>query len=206
MRGMSGAPSRTPDEARAILATELVRLAPRRAALGEAGAYAVAAWTLMHAFEFEASVLGWATVLEHAPRDVEAVFRHAHCLLELGKYDAAAEGFRAAHALDAELADDPAGEGLDWLEDDPAYRLGNCLHASGDLPAAVEAYEESARRNTIGIESLREIARCHLATGSTGGALDAIGRMESRASSLAVRADALALRAEAHRIAAGGAT
>jgi len=206
MRGMSGAPCRTPDESRTILAAELARLAPRRDALGEAGAHAVAAWTLMNAFEFEAAALGWAGVLEDAPRDVEAVFRHAHCLLELGRHDEAADGFRTAHALDAEVSDDPAGEGLDWLEDDPAYRLGNCLHVAGDLTAAIQAYEESVRRNTIGVEALREIACCHLARENAEAALDAVSRMESRAGRIAVRADALALRAEAERMLAGGAT
>lgn len=206
MKDMSGAPRRTPDEAEVILANELARLAPRRDALGEAGVHAVAAWTLMHAFEFEASALGWTGVLAHTPRDVEAVFRHAHCLLELGRYDEAADGFRAASALDSELCDDPDGEGLDWLEDDPAYRLGNCLHATGDLGLAVAAYEESVRRNTFGVEALREIARCHLAAENPDAAVDAAARMEARAGRIAVRADALALRAAAERMRAGGAT
>ena len=203
---MSGAPRRTDTEAREILAAEIERLRLLGGALGETGSFAVAAWTLMHAYEFEAAEMGWAAAMEREPRDVENVFRHAHCLLELGHFERAADGFRAAMELDAELADAPGGEGLDWLEDDPAYRLGNCLHVQGDLAGAVEAYELSAGRNTIGVEALREMTRCHLAAERPDDALDALRRMERRAGRVGLRAEVLALRAEAERLRDGDVT
>ena len=142
-------PARSSDEAAGILAAEVERLRSRPG-LTDVDRHAVAAWSLMHYYEFEAAAEGWSVVHKARPDDVEAAFRRAHCLLELGRFDDAATAFRETIDLDARLAEQPGTEGLDWLEDDPAYRLGNCLHASGDLPAAVEAYELSTRRNTIG--------------------------------------------------------
>lgn len=187
---------RTDAEAAAILAAELDRLAARREALGDAGAHAVAGWGLQHAMEWEAALLAWSNVLEADPRDVEAAHARGLCLLELSRWQDAADAFRAVIELDAALA--AAGEpALDWMEDDPAYRLGVALHAMGELRAALDAYEESARRNGITVDALREICRVRIVLCEPREALDAVARLEKRAVRLSVRAEAMAFRAEA---------
>lgn len=187
---------RTDDEAAAILAEELARLAERRGALGDAGAHAVAGWGLQHAMEWEAALLAWSHVVAADPRDVEAAYARGLCLLELSRWADAAETFRAVATLDTELT--AAGEqGLDWMEDDPAYRLGIALHAMGELREALGAYEESARRNGITVDALREICRVRLVLCEPREALDAVARLEKRAVRLSVRAEAMAFRAEA---------
>ena len=204
---MSGAPQRSPHEAEELLAQQLDELESRRSALGDAGIHAVAAWKLMHAFEFEAAVLAWDRVIGAEPRSLEAVFQRGLCLLELSRFDEAAVAFGASMELDAALRGDPDSEALDWIEDDPAYRLGNCRHAQGDLEAAISAYEESARRNTVAGHALREIVRCRLAQDRPQDALDALVRLAARAMSIAHRAEVQALRADAERMlraAAGG--
>jgi tetratricopeptide (TPR) repeat protein len=200
MGDMSGAPTRSPEEARALLDEQLDELASRGEALGDDGRYAVAAWRLMHAFEFEAAELAWAATLAGDPRSLEAVFQRGLCLLELGRFDDAAQAFRDAIALDAELRDDPNAEQVDWIEDDPSYRLGNCLHAAGDLESAIAAYEESARRNTVAGDALREIVRVRLAQGRPRDALDALDRLAGRRASVAQQAEMQALRADAERM------
>jgi tetratricopeptide (TPR) repeat protein len=197
---MSGVPTRTPDEAAAILADAVKELASRREALGEGGTFAVAAWSLTHAWEFEAAEIAWARVLEHEPRALEAVYQRGMALIELSRFDDAAAAFRHAIELDAELRGDPNSELLDWIEDDPSYRLGNCHHASGDLERAIVAYEESARRNTVAVDALREIARCRLAREEPREALAALRRLDDRVVKPAVRAEVLALRADAERM------
>jgi tetratricopeptide (TPR) repeat protein len=197
---MSGAPSRSPEEARELLVEQLVELEPRAAALGEGGLHAVAAWRLSHAYEHEAAELAWRRVAELEPRSLEAAYQRGRCLLELGRFADAAQCFRGAIAIDAELRGDPDAELLDWIEDDPAYRLGNCHHALGELEAAVAAYELSARRNTVAGEALREIARCHLAQERPADALEALGRLARRATTFARRAEIQALRADAERM------
>lgn len=197
---MSGAPTRSPEEARALLDELLAELAPRRDALGVGGVHAVAAWRLMHAFEYEAAALAWAQACADDPRSLEACFQRGICLLELGRFAEALPVFRTAIELDAALRDDPDAEMVDWIEDDPAYRLGNCLHALGDLEAAVAAYEESALRNTVAGDALREIARCRLAQERPAEALEALGRLERRVATYARRAEVLALRSDAERM------
>jgi tetratricopeptide (TPR) repeat protein len=197
---MSGAPTRTPDEAARLLVEAVEDLADRREALGEGGAYAVAAWSLTHAWEFEASELAWARVIALEPRSLEAVFQRGMALIELSRFEEAASAFRHAIDLDAELRSDPNAEVLDWIEDDPNYRLGNCHHAEGDLERAIDAYEESARRNTVAVDALREIARCRLAREEPVEALDALTRLDRRVVKPAVRAEAQALRADAQRM------
>ena len=188
------AAQRTENQARDLLRAELERLAPRREALGEQGVHAVAGWTLEHALEWEASALAWSRAAELDPRDVAAVFHLGVCRLELGQWDEAARTFRRAMELDDEVGR------LDWFDEDPAYRLGNALHAEGDVARAVAAYEESARRNVVGVDALREVARCHLAEGRADAALDALARLERRAVRLSVRAEVQALRAEARAL------
>lgn len=183
--------SRTDDEANALLAAELTRLAPRRAVLGEAGVHAVAGWTLTHALEFEAAALAWRRAHELDARDVAAVFHLGVCLLELSRFDDAADAFRRAIALDAEVAR------LDWFDEDPEYRLGNALHAKGAFDDAVAAYERSAARNILGVDALREAARIHILRGDGMSALDVLARLERRAVRLTIRAEVQALRAEA---------
>jgi len=197
---MSGAPTRSPEEARELLDQHLTDLASRRDALGEAGVFAVAAWTLTHAFEFEAAELAWARVSELEPRSIEAVFQRGLSLLELGRFADAADSFRATIELDVVLREDPNAELVDWIEDDPALRLGNCHHATGDLDAAIVAYEESARRNTVSGAALREIVRCRLAQERPADALHALDRLAKRACTIALRAEVEALRADAERM------
>ncbi len=197
---MSAARSRSPEEARTLLDEQLTGLAPRRATLGEEGLHAVAAWRLMHAFEYEAAALAWEQVERRAPRSLEAVFQRGVCLLELGRFTEGAAAFRRALELDAVLRDDPDAEQLDWIEDDPAHRLGNCHHARGDLDAAIVAYEESARRNTVAGAALREIARCRLAQERPREALAALDRLQQRAVTVRDRARIEALRADARHM------
>ncbi len=181
---------RTDAEARAILDSELERLAPRREALGEAGAHAVAGWTLEHGLEWEAAALAWTRAAELDPRDSGAVFHLGVCRLELGRLADSASAFRSAMELDERA------QRLDWFDEDPAYRLGNALHAAGDFDGAIAAYEESARRNALGIDSLREIARLRILRREWPAARDALSRLERRAVRLTVRAEVQALRAE----------
>ena len=183
--------SRTDDEARTILNAELARLAPRRGNLGEEGVHAVAGWNLVHAMEYEAAALAWRRALELDPRDVAAQFHLGVCLLELSRWDSAADAFRRAIALDAEVAR------LDWFDEDPEYRLGYALHAMGAFDVAVLAYERSAARNILGTDSLREAARIHILRGDGKKALDVCSRLERRAVRLTIRAEVQALRAEA---------
>src|SRR5262249_40217160 len=150
---------RSNDEASAILASELARLASRRAALGEPGVHAVAGWTLEHGLEWEAALLAWRRNRELDASDASAVFHEGVCLLELGRYSDAAERFREAIGVDART------QRLDWFDEDPEYKLGNALHAAGDLAGAVAAYERSAEKNALGVDSLREIARCRIVRG-----------------------------------------
>ena len=183
--------SRTDDEARTILDAELARLAPRRGALGEAGVHAVAGWTLTHAMEYEAAALAWRRALELDSRDVAALFHLGLCLLELSRFEEAADVFRRAVVLDAEV------ERLDWFDEDPEYRLANALHAVGDFDGALAAYERSAARNMVGTDALREAARLHIVRGEGRAALDVLARLERRAVRLTIRAEVQALRAEA---------
>jgi tetratricopeptide (TPR) repeat protein len=183
--------SRTDAEARSILAAELARLAERRRDLGEEGVHAVAGWTLVHAMEYEAAALAWRRALELDGRDVAALFHLGVCLLELSRFDDAADTFRRAIALDEEVGR------LDWFDEDPEYRLGNALHASGDFDGALAAYERSAARNMVGTDALREAARLHIVRGEGRAALDVLAHMERRAVRLTIRAEVQALRAEA---------
>src|SRR5262245_22719444 len=125
--------SRTDDEARALLDAELARLSRCRTDLGEAGVHAVAGWTLTHALEFEAAALAWRRAHDLDGRDVAALFHLGVCLLELSRFPDAADVFRRAIALDAEV------NRLDWFDEDPEYRLGNALHAPGAFDDAVAA-------------------------------------------------------------------
>src|SRR5262245_53378130 len=125
--------SRTDDEARALLADELARLAAGVAVLGQAGVHAVAGWTLTHAMEYEAAALAWRRAHELDARDVAALFHLGVCLLELSRFPDAADVFRRAIALDSEV------NRLDWFDEDPEYRLGNALHAPGAFDDAVAA-------------------------------------------------------------------
>lgn len=196
---MNAPPRRSDAEARALLDAELARLAPRRAALGEGGVFAVAGWSLDHAYEWEASILAWSRAAELDPDDPEPVFHLGVCHLELGEWTSAAATFRAVIALDERLL--AAGrDGVEWMEDDPAYRLGMALHAGGDLRAALDAYEESARRNTTGVDALREAARCRIALEEPDAALETLSRLERRAVRLTLRAEVMALRTEANRL------
>lgn len=183
--------SRTDDEARTILDAELARLAPRRGDLGEEGVHAVAGWTLVHAMEYEAAAIAWRRALELDPRDVAAQFHLGVCLLELSRWDDAADAFRRAIALDAEVGR------LDWFDEDPEYRLGNALHATGDFDGALAAYERSASKNIVGTDALREAARIHILRGEGREALEVCSRLERRAVRLTIRAEVQALRAEA---------
>ncbi len=194
---MSGPPARSDDEAHELLRDELVRLAPRADALGAAGTLAVAAWALTHAFEFEAAEIAWGRAAEHDPDCIEAVFQRGLALLELGRYDAAATCFQRSVEVDARLRSDPSAEPLDWIEDDPLLRLGNCHHARGDLDAAVAAYDASAARNTVGLDALREMARCELARRRPDAALAALDRLEPRVRMPSARSDIEELRAAA---------
>lgn len=188
--------SRTDPEAAALLAAELERLGARRTALGDAGAHAVAGWGLQHGMEWEAALLAWRRVLEIEARNIEALHATGLCLLELARYAEAADVFRAVIALDASLA--AAGEeSIDWMEDDPAYRLGIALHAMGELRAALAHYEESARRNELAVDALREMCRVRIVLCEPREALEAVARLERRAVRLSVRAEAMAYRAEA---------
>jgi tetratricopeptide (TPR) repeat protein len=186
--------SRTDAEARALLDEELARLAPRRAALGEAGAHAVAGWTLVHAMEWEAASLAWRRAFDLDGKDVAALFHLGVCLLELSKFADAATVFRRAIDLDAEVSR------LDWFDEDPEYRLGNALHAQGDFEGAIAAYERSAERNIVGVDALREAARLRIVRGEGDAALDVLRRLERRAVRLTVRAEVQALRAEAEAL------
>ena len=193
---------RSPEEAEQILAAELSRLEPRREALGAEGCFAVAGWTLQHALEWEAALLAWRQVTAYKPRNVEAAYAEALCLLEMSRFADAAQRFRDVIELDAETVGS-GGEGLDWMEDDPEYRLGVALHAMGDLTAAIEAYERSASRNEIAVDALREICRARIALGHAKEAIDAANRLERRAIRLTVRAEALQFRAEARSLLRG---
>ena len=196
------APTRTDTEAREILAREVERLAARREDLGEAGVHAVAGWTLLQSLEFEASAAAWRRVLHLDPEDVEAAYSEALCLLELSRFDEAAERFRGVLVLEERVVAS-GGEALDRMESDPAYRLGVALHAVGRLAEADAAYESSAARNGVGTDALRELARCRLARGDGRGALDAIERLERRTVRLALRAEVMALRADAQALLPG---
>jgi tetratricopeptide (TPR) repeat protein len=187
--------ARSDEEAPAILAAELDRLAPRRSALGEAGVHAVAGWTLEHAMEWEASALAWRRAHEIDPDDPSAVLHAGVCELELGRWAVAADAFRRAIDVDARVGR------LDWFDEDPAYRLGTALHAAGDLDGAIAAYEQSAHRNALGVDALHELSRAHLARRDGRAALEALRRLESRAVRLTVRAQVQAMRAEARALA-----
>lgn len=189
--------SRTDAEARRLLEEELTRLAPRRERLGDAGAHSVAGWTLEHAMEWEAAALAWRRAFEIDGKDVASLFHLGVCLLELAQYAEAADVFRRATALDAEVAR------LDWFDEDPEYRLGTALHAQRDLRGAIEAYERSAARNVVGVDSLREAARCRLALREGKEALDVLRRLERRAVRLTVRAEVQAMRADAEALLRG---
>ena len=186
--------ARSEAQARSLLDEELDRLAPRREALGECGAHAVAGWTLEHALEWEAAALAWQRASDLDAIDAPAVFHLGLCLLELGRFADAAAEFRRAAEIDS------ASNRLDWFDEDPAYRLGNALHAQGEFDAALAAYEESAARNVLGVDSLREVARLHIVRGEREAALRALTRMETRAVRLTVRAEVQALRAEAQAL------
>jgi tetratricopeptide (TPR) repeat protein len=194
---MPAASPRTDAEARAALDSELARLAPRRAQLGETGVHAVCGWTLEHAMEWEAAALAWGRAFELDPRDPTALFHRGQCLLEMSDWAAAADVFRQAIALDAEVSR------LDWFDEDPEYRLGNALHAAGDLDGALAAYERSAAKNVVGVDSLREAARIQIVRNRPREALDVLKRFERRAVRLTVRAEAQALRAEAEALLRG---
>ena len=197
--GPTGPFPRSDAEARARLDEELERLAPRRATLGTGGVFSVAGWTLTHAMEWEAAVLAWSRAAESSPDDWEPVHQEGICLLELGRWDDAADRFRRAIEMDARLV--ALGRpGVEWMEDDPAYRLGMALHAKGDLRAALVAYEESAVRNNTGVDALREMARCRLALVEPEEAIVALVRLERRAVRHSVRGEMMALRAEATRL------
>ncbi|MCG3135447.1 MAG: hypothetical protein HMLKMBBP_03103 [Planctomycetes bacterium] len=193
---MQEAPRRTDDEARRIFEAELSRLSARRAELGEGGVFAVAGYALVHAMEWEAALLAWRGARSFEPDDCELAYSEAMCLLELSRWSDAAAAFRAVIDLDRRIAES-GGDGVDWIDADPAYRLGTALHAAGDLDGALAAYEESARRNTIMPESLREIVRVRLARKEGSLALEAVARLEARAFRPSVRAEAAAFREEA---------
>jgi tetratricopeptide (TPR) repeat protein len=185
---------RTDEQARALLSEEIGRLAPRREALGDAGVHAVAGWRLEQAMEWEAAVIAWRRACEIEPRDAGHVFHVGACLLEMSQFAAAAESFRRAIELDV------AAPRLDWFDEDPEYRLGNAHHAAGEFDAAVAAYERSAARNELGVDSLREAARVHLHRKAGREALDVLHRLEKRAVRLTIRAEVQALRAEAEAL------
>jgi tetratricopeptide (TPR) repeat protein len=189
--------SRTDAEARTLLDAEVARLAPRREALGEDGTYAVCGWTLEHAMEWEAASLAWRRAFDLDPRDVGALFHLGVCLTELGQFADAAQVFRDATVLDAEV------QKLDWFDEDPEYRLGVALHAMRDTGAAIEAYERSAARNLLGVDALREIVRCRIVREEPREALEALQRLEHRAVRLTVRAEVQAMRAEAESMLRG---
>ena len=192
-------PRRDEAEASAILRTELERIERLHSALGEAGAHVVAGWALVHAFEWEAGALAWARARELEPDDPEPHYQEGICLLELGRWDDAAARFHSCMEADARRVA-AGGDGVEWMEDDPAYRLGVVRHAQGDLRGALEWYEESARRNGVGTDALREAARCRLALGEVPEALDALSRLERRAVRLTLRAEIMTLRSDAARI------
>lgn len=189
--------TRTDSDARRILEEELARLAPRRERLGEAGVHAVAGWTLEHAMEWEAAALAWRRAFEIDGKDVAALHHLGVCLLEVAKYADAADVFRRAVSLDAEVSR------LDWFDEDPEYRLGTALHAQRDLRGAIEAYERSAARNVVAVDALREAARCRLALGEGKEALEVLARLERRAVRLTVRAEVQAMRADAEALLRG---
>jgi tetratricopeptide (TPR) repeat protein len=186
--------TRTDAEARALLDAELARLAPRREQLGDAGVHAVCGWTLEHAMEWEAAAIAWRRAFDLDERDATALFHLGVCLLEMSKFDDAATVFRRAIALDEQV------QRLDWFDEDPEYRLGNALHAQGNFEEAVAAYERSAARNVVGVDSLREAARIRIVRGQGREALDVLMRLERRAVRLTVRAEVQALRAEAEAL------
>ena len=186
--------SRTDAEARAILDAELARLAPRRDQLGEAGVHSVCGWTLEHAMEWEAAAIAWRRTFDLDEKDAAALFHLGVCLLEMSKFTDAETVFRRAIDLDEKV------ERLDWFDEDPEYRLGNALHAQGNLEEAVAAYERSAVRNIVGVDALREAARIRIVRGEGREALDVLRRLERRAVRLTVRAEVQALRAEAEAL------
>lgn len=196
---MQQPPRRSEDEARDILAAELRRLATHRRELGEGGLHAVAGYALIQAMEWEAALIAWREAQRAEPRDCEAVYSEAMCLLELSRWDDAARRFRDVIELDREVVA-AGGEGVDWIDTDPAYRLGAALHAAGDLDAALTAYEESARRNTIMPDALREVVRVRIAGGDAAAALDALDRLEKRAFRPSIRAEVAAFREEARAL------
>src|SRR6185436_20686980 len=103
--------TRTDAQAQAILDAELTHLAPRREALGEAGFFAVAGWTLEHAMEWEAAAIAWRRALELDPRDSVACFHLGASLLEMSRFPDAADAFRRAIVLDAE------NPRIDWFDE-----------------------------------------------------------------------------------------
>jgi len=191
---------RSEDEAREILAAELDGLSERADALGEAGAQAVAAWSLQMAYEFEAAQMAWARTVELEPHNAQARFNEGVCLLEVESLEAAEQAFRHALEIDAAVTEGEPGEGLDWFEEDPHFKLGNVQHLRGDLEAACVHYARSAQRNLTAVEALTELIRCRLALGQAEKALEAIDRLTTRAARLSVRAEAEAYRAEARAL------
>ncbi|MCE9638150.1 MAG: tetratricopeptide repeat protein [Planctomycetes bacterium] len=196
---MTEPPRRSPAEADAILSAEFARIGTHRDALGETGAAAVAGWTLMHGMEWEAAAIAWEMAAKGDPDDPEPLNEWGVCLLELGRFDEAANLFRRTIDVDARLV--AAGrDGVEWMENDPAYRLGVALHAKGDLRSAIASYEDSARRNPTGVDALREAARSRLALGEPEAALEVLGRLERRTVRLTLRAEVMAMRADANRM------
>jgi tetratricopeptide (TPR) repeat protein len=187
-------------EAGAALEAELERLAPRREALGEGGVYAVAAWSLQMAYEWEAAVLAWTRAVACLPDNAPAVFQLGVCRLELGELDAASKLFERALDVDSGVAAGGAGEALDWFEEDPHLKLGNVHHLRGDLERAIACYDRSATRNRTAVEALTEIVRCHLARNDAARALAAADRLAHRSSRPSVLAEVEMFRSAARAL------
>lgn len=196
---MTEPPRRNAAEAQAILDAEFARIGTHRDALGETGTVAVAGWTLMHGMEWEAAAIAWSAAASSDPDDPEPLNEWGVCLLELGRFDEAADLFRRTLALDARLVAE-GRDGVEWMENDPAYRLGVALHAKGDLRGAIASYLDSAQRNPTGVDALREASRCHLALIEPEAALDVLTRLERRTVRLTLRAEVMAMRADANRM------